>query len=263
MGSWSESCGISGLEVAEQQDCYIVLLKKAGTSSEGHGPASIWEPYIPMLRGTYNDYGRYILNDDQDYLDLATKIARLRNKEFEDLIKGEELDQSEFSDNDHGVMLVLGEIFDNFANLPVCDERSYLHNTVGVGTEKYLSELSDKVNEFKTRAAEMAALMPNRVEFSDMYWYNVESSLGRDALSKSLSAIYKDDIKAGTSLPYEEVIRRKMNLGYGSMLLRTRFVPSIHCGPQHGGARAVNVMSQVIQKISDERIKEWEAFEDE
>jgi len=57
MGSYSEACAISGMEIAMGQDCLVALVApKKWNPSE-------YEIIQPPIRGTYNDYGYLRVND--------------------------------------------------------------------------------------------------------------------------------------------------------------------------------------------------------
>lgn len=69
MGCWSESCGLSGLEIRNGDDIYLATLKPSK-----YYPQS-YDFVMPPLKGTYDDYGGIDLTEDYPFGPFNLKIG--------------------------------------------------------------------------------------------------------------------------------------------------------------------------------------------
>ena len=64
MGSWSESCGFSGIEIGEGEVAYCLLMNDKKHGSLNDGGFMHYRPTTTLIRGTYNDYGQLTINEE-------------------------------------------------------------------------------------------------------------------------------------------------------------------------------------------------------
>ena len=83
MGSWSESCGLSGIEIGEGEYAYVAFLGAPKYKGE-FGAESNWDLKTPMIRGFYNDYGYLHVEDDEAILAIFNELSGLSLKNGDD-----------------------------------------------------------------------------------------------------------------------------------------------------------------------------------
>lgn len=264
MGSWSESCGVSGIEIAEGDEAYVCRVAKTQRVEE-FGPFYHYVLASPLVKGVYRDYGGLELTDTPEMCSLLSKTL---NKE-EPLTVGSEWE-------DYGERFwVRADVFDNV--LPSLErdfgyvydpdrKESVPSKTIASQTEWWagqialaIAEAKEKYDSYKAfaeqvkekdhetvlKAAKMLAehAMMSRLSYSKSPLKNLLSQAIRDG--QSTDAIVEAEL-------------REYRL-YGAMFeLRKMLVPSERVGPQHGGLFASLAFHEACVSIEKNRKKEYE-----
>lgn len=267
MGSWSESCGFSGIEISEGEAALVAFLGKpkyAEFNGETH-----FEFRTPLIRGTYNDYGYLRVADDEGILALFNHLTGLSLKNGDD-----------FADRDgHAVagldrFWIRQDVFDGLPNLKQEFPYVYRRETkdsvkvknIGEAASFHLGDLSaacnkmtalhDKWNavqlsgeETPEQRMEFAMLMSER-PITEVLGYRLGGIDWRELFNKRPEGVFFDDLI--------EAYRRYYIIGWAASELRKKFVPSEKGGPQHSGEVASVQFAKSIIAIQKERKKRWD-----
>lgn len=135
MGSWTESCGLSNLEIHEGDEVYYSLLQTV-PDDRRVWDAVLWEFSMPPVRGIYNDYGGVTLLEDYPFEPFNLK-------------KGDQY-PPENCDNHMEILsrtyFVRADVYDMLRTLP--SSQSYRgYQTVGDAVDHKESELTKYVTQ--------------------------------------------------------------------------------------------------------------------
>lgn len=265
MGSWSEACGFSGMEIAEGEVSYIMLLGKPKYGS-GYRAGAYFEPFTTLIRGTYNDYGYLRIADDRAVLDVFNAQAGLDLKIGDDF----SLEHLEGRPEAHrywvhgSVVEWMPEIKQDF---PYFSQRlggykSTKVKNIGGSTAMRLDEIRrahqsmrDKYAEAVKRHAEdlELALLVSDHSFREIFGYS-EDTLDYSARFQKSATEGEENIDG-----LIEAYRRNWLIEYAAQELRKRFVPTESAGPQHGGEIASRQFARFLLKAQTERAKRWDS----
>jgi hypothetical protein len=254
MGSWSESCGFSGLEIAHGDPALVMLLEQKPQES---GPYNLYGPRTTLIRGTYNDYGSLEIDDLPEITEIFNKQSGLtltQGIDFDtDMLNGLELDR----------FWIHGEIFDRLILLKKdfpytwISGQSVKVSTIGESIDLHGFE---NLKSFKQAVAEiqvdgnddLSAVLRQLRRLTGRGFAG-----GYDTLSQFYQQAY-DDLadKAGDSTALFEAKRRNDVLASAAGELRKKIVPSEGVGPQHAGHIASVQFAKFILEIQDLRTKD-------
>lgn len=271
MGSWSEACGFSGMEIAGGETAYIMLLGKPKYGS-GHRAGAYFEPFTTLIRGKYNDYGYLTIDDDQTVLDVFNSQAGLDLKIGDDF----SIDHMEGRSEHHRYWVHglavdwMPEIKQDF---PYFSQRlggykSTKVKNIGESTVMRLDEIrrAHEIMRVKYAAAvkrheanpddradalELAMLVSDH-SFREVFGYSEDTLDYSTRFQKSATA-GEENIDG-----LIEAYRRNWLIEYAAQELRKRFVPTESAGPQHGGEIASRQFARFLLKAQTERAKRWE-----
>lgn len=249
MGSWSESCGLSGLEIAEGEPAYVMVIV-GPTFGESHGPHDLFRPSSTLIRGTYNDYGDLKIDDDPDLIDLfnqQTGLCLSQHAEFSrDML--DEQSGSKLGDNRYRFW-VHGTIFDRLVEIK--QEFPYVRSKNGsilvsnLGEAIDLTEKHDREHYLEV-ARNIKEIMARKgsdpkhdfIEIA-LLMMRSDSTSSRGRLNSQYHEMIHDLTKSGQSLDAVFLAKRRNTLLTNAAAeLRKKIVPSEGVGPQHSGSQA-------------------------
>lgn len=79
MGSWSEGCNLSGIEIAEGEYAYTMFISPH-KGDLNDGASMYYYPATTLIRGMYNDYGQLLIEDNEDAIYLFNEASGLNLK---------------------------------------------------------------------------------------------------------------------------------------------------------------------------------------
>lgn len=267
MGSWSESCGFSGIEIGDGEKALVGLLGKP--KYQDFGGETHFQFKSPLILGEYNDYGYLKVADDEGVIALFNKMTGLELKNGDD-----------FSGRDEHFVAGMQRYWireDVFNTLPELKQefpysyRKDLRKSVKV---KNIGEAADLHIGDLAKAASMRTAKFK--EWSDMKFEKEISDEQRLELARSLFDLSLTDVlgyqakgiiwvSVLSDLPDNipvnsaiEAYRRYFILTYAADELRKKFAPSEKGGPQHSGEIASCQFARSILKIQAERRKRWD-----
>lgn len=266
MGSWSESCGFSGIEIGEGESALVAFLGKpkyAEFNGETH-----FEFRTPLTRGTYNDYGYLTVAEDEGILALFNHLTGLSLKNGDD-----------FNGCDHAVSelqryWIRQDVFDALPALQQEFPYVYRRETkgsvkvknIGAAAEIHIADLKKACAEIEAirekwsgiqlseedtpeRRMELALLLSER-PITEVLGYRLGGINWCELFNKPPEGVSFDDLI--------EAYRRYYIIGYAACELRKKFVPSERGGPQHNGEIASVQFAKSIIAIQKERKKRWD-----
>ncbi len=269
MGSRSESCGFSGMEIGEGEVAYVLLLGKPKYANS-MGAADVFEPVTTLIRGTYGDYGYLDIEDDQAVLDIFNTQVDLELKQGDsfsiDHMQGKDLhrywvhglaldwmpqikqDFPYFSTRRGGYSSEKVKNIGESADRRLAEIRAAHHE----GREEYAARMrAYEAHEDKAALIE-AALSLSRFSLTEIFGYS-EDRVGYSALFQKMLRENVENIDGAL-----EAYRRNYLLTYAVGELRKKFVPSEGVGPQHGGEQASRQFARFLLAAQAERSKRWE-----
>lgn len=131
MGTWNESCMLSHLPILEGEEVGAVLLAQNKDSKRTSYPDEIWQPISPVIKGTYDGYGR--IAGVRGWSDLETcyrnfgKIGHLKFFAEGDAIPAESLNLNtliEYAEHDGLVVQYQTPIWEKRRNVTLALIRS-------------------------------------------------------------------------------------------------------------------------------------------
>lgn len=265
MGCWSESCAISGLEIGDQREALVMMLKAKEDTSYSHGSFSRYQPVCPPTWGKYSDYG--------DIEDIGTCDPLFFTTWLEEARRSVDPDEDNHMNFMAMFWWVRKDVWDFCDNLP--HEFSYSDHpkTIGESCQRRREKLQHYVVEQRKYIEELAAVEgDNDASISLM----IKSLSRRDdeifglreynfsiirVIKDRLEAAIKDNNQAEIDNCIEAVVRlNKIEMiGYE---LRKVICPSTMNGPQHGGYDAISMLSTFNLTKCQEVYAEYQEDED-
>jgi hypothetical protein len=263
MGSWSESCGFSGLEIREGETAYVMVLR-GPTYENGHGPFDLFVPHSTLLKGTYNDYGYLSVEDDPEILTIFNEQTGLLLEQNDDfsLDMLEQIPNRNMGDN-YSRFWIHGEIFDRLGELEPEFPYVFLNgksikvssinemlDLKGQDDVNYLNKLVNAIAKIKEEA------LVSREASIELALLLADARLTRssDGMMAGYSTLCQERIKEGKD--FDSVLAAKRRLSVLSIAageLRKKIVPSEGVGPQHGGKEASVVFANIILETQTKR----------
>lgn len=268
MGSWSESCGFSGLEIREQETCYVMLLE-GPKNYESHGPYNTFAPLTTLLKGSYDDYGHLGVDDDEEILKLFNLQSGLT------LANGDIFSLDMLDGRAVSRFWIHGSVFDRLGEIKQ-EFPYYFENGQSVKV-KNLGETLERANAEKLRnfnacAATLSALKKEAEEDGSekaQYHRDLQMELAimrLDRHSSSFSMLpvmkfynaHRETLltEGGDTKAFFEAQQRNILLEWAANELRKKIVPSEGSGPQHSGEVASVQFAQMIIDIQKDRCPE-------
>lgn len=269
MGSWSESCGLSGIEVGEGEVAYVGFLGKPKYAGS-HGASTDWEFKTPLLRGKYNDYGYLHVEDDEAVIALFNEHSGLSLKNGDDFA-----DRDEHLVPDMRRYWVRGDVLEALEKLtpefPYFWPRSkkvdkhVRFKNIGEFAELRLADVRAalaKAKEAKEKWNALLASLPKPdmsehldvlmdLNLRDVFGYGLQGVNWCELMNTAIG----DDAKLEALLT---AYRRDVVLEYAAVELRKKFAPSECIGPQHSGEVASCQFARSILAIQKQRKKRWD-----
>lgn len=274
MGSWSESCGVSGLEISEQDDAYVCLL--VPNSHQAFGAADLWKPATTFIRGSYDDYGILRVSDDPSVIKVFNEqsgLTLINDDGFDrDILENCTVKGAERFWIHSGVFDFLPDIKQDFgyhysrtgaehksikvkdiaesATLTLADIKTVYHKQKKIYDERQLSLSQAESTSPETQEI----IMESALLLMEHSFYNVIGDRENDTnyLRWFQLAVPRGD----DPTPLLEAYRRNFVVAYALGELRKKFVPSERTGPQHGGAGALAFFSANIALLAGQRLEE-------
>jgi hypothetical protein len=242
VGSYSLFCGLSGLEIGEQEPCYVVMLSKAQFDYWSYDQA------IPPVRGTYGDSGYLDVKESPEFC-AAWQVPY----------------DSSWSVLDHHPdmmpMWIAGPVFDHLAQLP-STEGELLH----VAIAEYMERMGVGVRKNLAHARRTAAAFadhPDQEGVAELIkLHDYTFTAGRDCFTTEiLPSVGDDAVRMFNAGVDPEILlqgyARAVLLYRGSRELRKPLYPANGSyGPQHGGGLAMVSFCTKVLQLAAERAKE-------
>lgn len=265
MGSWSEACGFSGMEIGEGEVAYVMLMKQHN-GSLNDGAFHHYTPTTTLVRGTYNDYGYLNVEEDESILAIFNQQADLNLKNGDDF----SLSHLDGRPNVHR-WWIHGSAFDfmptivpDFPYASTTDEegkyKSVKISNIGEAQDVFYQKVAADLQKALEKARALASKSdPEKSEgLADLLF---EMSMNRTFGYRTPAfdpARLTKEILAGTDpAPRLAAARRISTLGWAMGELRKALAPCESTGPQHGGAEASVQFANFLIKTQAERGKRW------
>jgi hypothetical protein len=267
MGSWSESCGFSGLEIGEGDVAYCLLMNDKAHGSLNDGAFQHWSPTTTLIRGTYNDYGYLRIEDDDGVLALFNKQASLELK------NGDNFSLDMLDGRPERRWWIHGAAFDflpsiepefPYARDPNSKEyKSIKIANIGEAANLHLTALRNAVTRSREKIEADRAKFGHAGESLDLLVElaierNLRDILGYRDNPGLTQEDFQEVIESGADIePHLESYRRPFLLGYAMGELRRNLGPS-EGGPQHGGHVALRQFGNFIIGACDLVLAEYD-----
>lgn len=270
MGSWSESCGFSGIEIGEGEVAYVMLMdNRKGDLNDG---AFIhYSPTTTLLRGTYDDYGQLNVADTEEVLAVFNKQSGLSLK------NGDDFRLDDFDGRTERRWWMHGAMFDFMPTIkqdfPYYGTRrggykSVKVKNIGQSADMHVAEVRLTYDEMRTSIAERMetfkdtgdqeelmeiALLLSERGLTDLFGYGRRRSGGYREMIQEAAKANLENIEG-----ILEAHRRTFLVGYALIELRKTLAPNESCGPQHGGEDASCQFARSILATQKQRKKRWD-----
>jgi hypothetical protein len=271
MGSWSESCGFSGLEIGEQEPAYVMLLR-GPTYENSHGPFDLFMPHTTLLKGTYNDYGYLSVEDDPEVLAVFNEQTGLSLEQGDDfsLDMLEQLETRKLGDN-YSRFWIHGSIFDRLGELKpefpyvFIDGDSVKVTSISEALDLIGKEEVDNLNKLVEDIARIKADPDGDNDRTmELALLLADARLNRSSsrMMAGYSTICQERIKAGQDFAGVLTAKRRVSvLSYAASELRKKIYPSEGIGPQHCGHIASVQFANIVLETQEQR--RADRFDDE
>lgn len=264
MGSWSENCGFSGMEIGEGDVAYVAIVGKP-QYSRSHGPFDMFEPKTTLLRGTYNDYGYLHVTDESDVVAIFNEQSGLDLKCGDDFsidhMAGEERKSLER-------WWIHGKAFDFLPSIkpefPYAYDReankSIKVKDIQGAADRYFGRAETVVEGVRAEIEKISAaegtdeeLKLMRLELA-MLRSNVTDALGGYSETRGFNRdkLWEDLNASRSHAARLTAWRRVWVLEYAMSELRKKLVPSERVGPQHDGFTALDQFGAFLRRVCRE-----------
>jgi len=271
MGSWSESCGFSGIEIGCGEVAYVMLMDKC-TGSLNDGAFIHYSPVTTLLRGRYNDYGYLTVDEDEAVLAVFNKQSGLS------LMNGDDFSLDDLDGRTvrrwwmHGSMFdfmpTIKQDFPYYGSMRGGTYKSTKVKNIGQSADMHIAEAKQTFEELRASIAEKMetykdsgdkeqlmdiALLLSERGLTDLFGYGRRRTGGYREMIQEAAKANLDNIDG-----ILEAHRRTFLVGFALIELRKTLAPNESCGPQHGGEQASVQFARAILKTQRERKKRWD-----
>ena len=270
MGSWSESCGFSGIEIGCGEVAYVMLMDNC-KGDLNDGAFIHYSPTTTLLRGTYDDYGYLKVDEDEAVLAVFNKQSGLSLKNGDDFSLDDLDGRTERRWWMHGGMFdFMPTIKQDFpyygmrrggyksVKVKNIGHAADMHvNEVRQTYEELRASIADRMKTFKDsddpeQVMAMALLLSDR-GLTDIFGYGRRRAGGYREMIQEAAKANLDNIEG-----ILEAHRRTFLVGYALSELRRTLAPNESCGPQHGGEQASCQFARAILATQKQRKKRWD-----
>jgi hypothetical protein len=258
MGSWSEACGFSGMEIGEGDVAYCCLISDNPRGSLNDGSFRHFAPTTTLVRGTYNDYGYLHIEEDEALLALFNQQAQLELK------NGDDFSLDHLNGRTEDRWWIHGRAFDFMPTITPEFPYSYDREdnkcvkiaNIGEAADRHIQTIRDYVvqarkdmDEIKKmddpeRRAIMTEIKIFGMNLSNVLGYGNKPGLNREAFTNAVKN--GDDIE-----PYLTSYRRVFILGYALGELRRNLARNESIGPQWGGHVALRQFGNFLVEVTN------------
>ena len=254
VGSWSESCALSGMEISEQDDCYVVLMRPHPYTHHQ------WVIAVPPIKGRYDDYGSIQVLDPESYRALFKVPEHWTPRD------GLQHEEEEEEEKEHAALWIHATAMDTLSDL-VRDYSETKNGTVNDDFVSHLRSAEKKVSEAMEKRARMASLEvdPVLAKLLNKVWRDeLEQVYREDGVFPDMFNFVDQAIRHGRDLDdLNEAYRRCFVLVVGASELRKALHPSNYrIGPQHGGEKALLQFYEKVLEFTRARIATLREDED-
>ena len=262
MGSWSENCGLSGMEIGCGEEAYVGLL--GAPKYSGHGAAGLYVPRSTFIRGTYDDYGYLLLDDDPAVLAVFNDQTGLK------LENGEQFSLDHLDGIEASRLWLHGKTMDFLSTIepefpyvggigPDGKYESIKVASIGESAAHHLANIRVALAELEEQRKRFTEIeLPTELAFAfrvsrlyDLFNSEVGGRIG-------YRTAFAEAITAGKSVDgLIEAYRRGFVVEYGFGELRRQMVPSESVGPQHGGHVASLQFAKFLIDAQATRSERW------
>lgn len=259
MGSWSEACGFSGMEIGEGEVAYCLLMKQHN-GSLNDGAFHHYVPVTTLLRGTYNDYGYLNVEEDEGVLAVFNEQAQLNLKNGDNFSADHLVGKAGIHRWwMHGAAFdFMPTIRPDFPYASTTDDegkyKSVPIENVGEAQGVFFENAKRRIDRLieldrENEGADSAVLKAiGRMRMAEVFGYRA-SPLDRDKLI--------EEMIAGAGQPRLDAYRRITTLGWALGELRKPLAPCESTGPQHGGEEASLQFANFLIEAQEARATRW------
>lgn len=236
MGSWSETCGLSGMEIGCGERAYVCLVR--ATEYNLYGAVDLYVPQTTFIRGTYDDYGHLMIDDDPGVLAVfnaqANMSLKLGDHFSPDAIENSDMERVWIHEKAMDFLSTITPEFPYYGRM-VADK----YESVKIGSISEAVELRkanvlgvfEDAKQYVNRADEVALVRQLIAEMRLREAFGGETC-GRVQYTELVTECLRSNQSIDAIL---EASLRNWIVEYGYSELRRKIVPSERCGPQHGG----------------------------
>jgi hypothetical protein len=259
MGSWSESCGLSGVEISEGETAYVMVLKGP---SFIQGRSDFFEPFSTLIKGSYNDYGNLLVDDSPEILEIFNQQTSLNIK------SGDEFNSTELEKTPglrlgenlelfwihESIFNRLGEIKPDFPYVFLSKNHLKIQNigeAVGWSVKDHDNRLKEAAD--KIRAVKSDDTLDDRAKAIQVALIVMTLTSHQSSNTDYDSLLISRLIAERDWTPVLEAHRRNSLLRNAAFELRKKIVPSERAGPQHAGHDASIQFANIILETQRRR----------
>lgn len=231
MGHSAQACALSGLSIGENEECYVVILKRSLQFQSSYNEAGC-KMVRPPIRGVFDEQGGVVLTEDVNLSSFKRATGatwRLKLPE---------------AGHEEGVALINARVFDMLGDL---EGRFQGQDTVGGGAAACVEAMRDIIFEARSkedrsmeeRGGRAMALICMKVDGWKSWPDGVEEIEQRVANGEDAEDILK-------------LYERAITLQYAQVALRKIIVPGI-VGPQDAVDTALRQFHEVVGEELDRK----------
>lgn len=212
MGCWNESCGVTGLPVAQWPDAKVryMIIRKVKRSKHDHAvfyPFDIFQPVSVLVEGEYDDYGGVDLTDEAK----AALFASLKDCDIEftevEMHGNFRVNGDEYSlPMDHYHWFIREDAFQMLHTLPMRDSYDNPKKTLGDAEKETIAKALEISEDITKSSALFGSLMSS---------YRLNDAFGRLEMPQPpIYPILKDRVLKGIvpmdRVQAEEILDQKL-----------------------------------------------------
>lgn len=246
MGSWSESCGLSGMEINYEDEVYYATLKQVAPNRMGRSYGVLWEFDLLPVRGKYNDGGGIELLEAYNF--GGYKLKKGDEYPTPDDVVGDNKPRLEIHARTY---MIRADVYDLLLDLP-SSQTWKDSDTIGAKVRHACEKIANAYSEMKaqplrTKGGDFNDLyMKANMKFSDACMREQESGHG------NVPNVYQSFEKyGGAFMPF--YLRAKM-IQEAAGELRKTVQPSVAYAPQGGTPAQLPFLRAILKLVLAE---EW------